>query len=97
MKWFWLLLAVPALWTSQVFAAERYVLEVDGLACPFCAYGVEKRLSAVDGVKSIDTEIKSGRVVVTLSEGKNLTEAAARKAVEDAGFTLKGFSKASAN
>lgn len=96
MKWFWLLLAVPALWASPALAAERYVLEVDGLACPFCAYGVEKRLSAVEGVESIDTDIKSGRVVVTLAEGKALTEAAARKAVKDAGFTLKGFSRSTA-
>lgn len=96
MKWFWLLLAAPALWTGQALAAERYQLAVDGLACPFCAYGVEKRLSAVEGVKSIDTDIKSGRVVVTLDDGKTLTESAAKKAVEDAGFTLKAFSKLSA-
>ena len=25
--------------------AAEYVLSVDGLACPFCAYGIEKRLS----------------------------------------------------
>ena len=57
----------------------------------FCAYGVEKRLSAIDGVESVETDIKSGQVVVTLVEGMTLSEDTARQAVEDAGFTLRSL------
>ncbi len=68
-----------------------YTVEVDGLACPFCAYGIEKRLLAIEGVQTVETDIKSGAVIVTMQPGSTLDEDAARKAVEAAGFTLRGF------
>ena len=31
------------LWSASLFAAgDQYALGVDGLGCPFCAYGIEK-------------------------------------------------------
>lgn len=72
-------------------AGPAYVLQVDGLACPFCAYGIEKSLSRIPGVVSVKTDIKSGVVVVTMRQGASLSEAAANQAVQDAGFTLRGF------
>ncbi|MBI2970416.1 MAG: heavy-metal-associated domain-containing protein [Gammaproteobacteria bacterium] len=69
----------------------RYALQVAGLACPFCAYGVEKALSRVDGVTDVQVEIRNGRIVVTLGEGAELTEERARQAVKDAGFTPGKF------
>ncbi len=77
--------------TAAFAGGNQYALAVDGLACPFCAYGVETRLSAIEGVESVATDVKSGRVVVTLAEGKTLSEEAARQAVEDAGFTLRSL------
>ncbi len=70
-----------------------YELKVDGLACPFCAYGIEKKLSRLEGVAEVEVDLKEGRVVVTMTEGKTLSEAHARKAVTEAGFTLKAFSQ----
>lgn len=68
-----------------------FVLQVDGLACPFCAYGIEKSLSRIPGVATVKIDIKSGIVVVTMRRGARLSEAAANQAVRDAGFTLRGF------
>jgi mercuric ion binding protein len=68
-----------------------YTLQADGLACPFCAYGIEKQLSAVEGVVTVETDIKSGTITVTMQDGATLDEDAARKAVEAAGFTMRGF------
>ncbi len=73
-----------------------YTLQVDGLACPFCAYGIEKQLSAIEGVVTVETDIKSGTLTVTMQPGSTLTEGAARKAVEAAGFTMRGFSRGGA-
>ena len=87
---------VSAVWASVVAAQDAkpaYTLEADGLACPFCAYGIEKRLSAIEGVDSVETEIKSGTVIVTMREGASLDEAAAKRAVEAAGFTLRAFNR----
>jgi mercuric ion binding protein len=80
--------------SSAAFAGgNQYALAVDGLACPFCAYGIEKKLSAIDGVESVETDVKSGQVVVTLAEGKILSEEVARQAVKDAGFTLRSLKR----
>ena len=89
------LLSIPllaiVLSTAAFAGGNEYALAVDGLACPFCAYGVEKKLSAIEGVESVETDVKSGRVVVTLAEGKTLSEEVARQAVKDAGFTLRSL------
>ena len=82
------LIALPA---AAMAASPAYRLRVDGLACPFCAYGIEKKLSAIAGVKTIDVDIGSGTVTVTMTEGATLDEATAKKAVKAAGFGLGGF------
>ena len=68
-----------------------YQLRVDGLACPFCAYGIEKQLHAIKGVEDVVTDIKTGHVFVVTAKGAALDQATVKKAVEDAGFRLKGF------
>ncbi len=85
------LLLSPVAAQAQV---EEVTLRVDGLACPFCAYGIEKQLNAIEGVESAETEIKSGSVVITMQDGAALDEAAARKAVDAAGFTMRAFKRA---
>lgn len=82
------------LWSASLFAAgDQYALGVDGLGCPFCAYGIEKTLSAINGVENIETDMESAQITVTLTEGKALSEEAAREAVEDAGFSLRSFTR----
>ncbi len=74
-------------------AGSVYSLQVDGLACPFCAYGIEKKLSAIDGVDKIDVDIKEGQVIVTMADGASLSEERAGQAVTEAGFTLRAFAE----
>lgn len=81
--------------TGALAAPASYRLRVDGLACPFCAYGIERKLNALPGVERIETDIKEGVVVVTAKEGAAIDEAAAKRAVEEAGFTLEGFEQVS--
>ena len=71
-----------------------YRLYVDGLACPFCAYGVEKKVTGLAGVEKVEIDIGAGLVAVTMAEGASLTEDAARQAVDEAGFTLREFEPA---
>ena len=92
MKKFLLVPLLAVVLSTAAFAgSNQYTLGIDGLACPFCAYGIEKKLSAIEGVENIETDVKSGQVVVTLSEGKTLSEEVARQAVKDAGFTLRSL------
>lgn len=84
-----LMLSVAALATGN-----QYTLGVKGVACPYCAYGIEKRLNKIDGVEEVVVDIGDSVVRVTMAEGANLTEAKARTAVKEAGFTLHSFSQA---
>ena len=77
--------------TAAYANSNVYKLYVDGLACPFCAYGVEKKVGGLSGVETIDIDIDGGIVSVTLADGATLDEATASRAVDEAGFTLRKF------
>ena len=77
---------------ATAFAEPQiYKLQVDGLACPFCAFGIEKKLSEIKGVDQLDTDIKASVIRLTMKDGVLLDETVAEQAVEKAGFTLRGF------
>ncbi|GAB4228076.1 MAG: hypothetical protein Kow0032_07970 [Methyloligellaceae bacterium] len=73
------------------WAGSTHSFQVDGLACPFCSYGVEKQLRALPGVSNITISIKTGTVTVTMKDGAKLTRAQADQAVRAAGFTMRNF------
>lgn len=62
-----LTMALALMATGVLAAPITYRLHVDGLSCPFCAYGLEKKLGEVDGVQSLETNIKDGTVTVTMN------------------------------
>ena len=76
--------------SGSIMAAE-YELAVDGLACPFCAYGMEKQLHKVDGVEQVSVDVEAGLIQITTTNGTELTRTQAESAVDEAGFTLRGF------
>ena len=68
-------------------SSRQIIVRVDGASCPFCAFGLEKRLGQIEGVSDVKLEMKEGKVIVTLEEGAVVSEEAIRQAVDDAGFT----------
>ncbi len=77
---------------ARADAEEReadIVLWVDGMSCPFCAYGLEKKLSRLESVQQITIDLENGRVRITLKEGESVSDAELEKAVADAGFSLR--------
>ncbi len=86
-----LIVGLAMMSAAALAAPPAYRLSVDGLACPFCSYGIEKQLSEIDGVETIDVDIGSGTVTVTMTEGATLDQTTAERAVEAAGFSLGGF------
>lgn len=79
-------------WPGAAAAASHaYKVFVDGLACPFCAYGVEKNILGLDGVEAMDIDINGGFITIVMKAGRVLDETLAAKAVADAGFTLRAF------
>ncbi len=73
--------------TSPPDSAQQILVRVDGASCPFCAFGLEKRLGHLEGVADVRIEMKAGKVIVTLKQGAKVSEQALRQAVEEAGFT----------
>jgi mercuric ion binding protein len=69
----------------------QYRIRVDGLACPYCAYGIEKNLGKIDGVEKIDIDLNNGLVTVNVAEGVTLTDAQMAKLFTDAGFTFRSM------
>ncbi len=62
-------------------------VQVDGLSCPFCAYGLEKKLRKVENVARIEIRVDEGRAVVTPESGTSLELDELEQAVRDGGFT----------
>ncbi len=62
-------------------------VEVKGLACPFCAYGLEKKLKETDGVKSIKIDIEEGLAYLSVLKSQKPTKETLENIVTDAGFT----------
>ncbi len=81
-------LATPSLSHAQLLRAE---LKVNGLTCPFCAFGIEKKLRAVNGVEEVDVLLDEGEVRLTLAAGNTATVGALENAVEEGGFGLAGL------
>lgn len=82
---------VVAIAGSGAWAAPvELTLHIDGLACPFCAYGMEKNLKAIRAVQSVEIEIDEGLVEIQ-SEGALPPLEKLQAAVGDAGFTLRAI------
>ncbi len=74
-------------------AGTHYEMRVDGLACPFCAFGIEKKLKAIDGTSDIKVDLDKGLVSVNMADGKSLSEEQMKKLYNDSGFTFRSMKK----
>ena len=83
-------LMVGLLGATPLYAqVEEVILRVDGLACPFCAFGLEKKCTKIPGVKSYDVDMKEGKVHIGMSGEEAVRLDRFRTAVKEAGFTLR--------
>ena len=75
---------------TPAFAADTiYHIFADGLACRYCALGVDKQLRRIDGVKWVDIHLERGLVNVRVVEGVELTEAQMKTLFDNAGVTFR--------
>ena len=92
------LMAVLAALVSPGAAADswagiiHYDVRADGLACPFCAYGLEKKLKALPGVTEVRVELETGLASFDVAKDELVLPGAVQSAVRDAGFTPRGIS-----
>ncbi len=62
-------------------------LKIEGMMCPHCEMHVKKALEAIPGVEQAEASHTRGEAVLTLSA--EVAEDVLKKAVEDAGYTVK--------
>ena len=75
--------------TDAVLQGASLTLRVDGMVCPFCAYGLEKRLRELSALDETLIQVSDGLVQIRVKEGEQLTDEAVEDAVKRAGFTLR--------
>ena len=76
-------------------AQERtYHVHVNGLACPFCVYGLERSLGKLQGVQSVSVSLNTGLIQIVMDDGATLDETEIRETIKDAGFTVELFALA---
>ena len=82
------------LYGGAAFADDtHYLVRVDGMNCPFCAYGIEKQLQKLDGVKNVETELALGQFAVEVADDITLSEETVREIIRDAGFTFTNMTQ----
>lgn len=68
-------------------AMDKFMVQVDGLGCPFCAYGLEKKFKEFKGIKNVKIDIETGDFSFAYPAEKVLTLDAVQQQVEKAGYT----------
>ncbi len=74
---------------SAVLAGASVRLKVDGMVCPFCAYGLQKRLEELASIDAVLIRISDGLVQIRTKEGQELTDETLTDAVRKSGFSLR--------
>ncbi len=76
-------------------AVESLTVQVDGLVCPFCVYGLEKQLKKLQSVEGVTVDVDAGHAVLQLAETARLVDAEHPNkgliAVESGGFTPRSL------
>jgi copper chaperone CopZ len=83
-----LLLSLTLL-SGLAVAEPSQILEIDvaGMTCPFCVYGIEKSIGKLEGVKTVEVSLELKKARVVMKAGEKLDEARIRELIRDAGFT----------
>ena len=71
---------------SASSASDQIEVQVNGMACPFCAYGIQKKLRALVGARDVKVDLEAGRATFEAPSG-SVTEPQVKQAIKDAGFT----------
>ncbi len=83
-----LVMTMGLLATLALASVDEIQVHVQGLACPFCVFGIEKSLKKVPGVVSVETTIRTGIARLEVKPGTFLDTTELKAAVKKSGFSL---------
>ena len=70
---------------------DAFSVRVDGLGCPYCAYGLEKKFKEFTGIADVQIEMETGVFNFTYPAAKALTVDQVRDQVFSAGYTPRSL------
>jgi copper chaperone CopZ len=91
-----IVLALTLLAVAVGSAATTIEMTVNGLVCAFCAQGIEKKLKKLPATAEVLVNLEHRLVAVELKDGQDIPDADLRKALTDAGYTVKSISRSEA-
>jgi copper ion binding protein len=83
---FILFLLVPGISTAAE-QTQKVTVQVDGLACPFCAYGLEKKLKKIEGVERLEIKMNDGEVILFFKQTARIDKKSIVKKIKETGFS----------
>jgi copper chaperone CopZ len=83
-----LMLALPAF-----VQAATIEMNVNGLVCAFCAQGIEKQLRKFPATADVVVSLEQKLVAVALKDGQDISDAELRRALTNAGYTVKDIQR----
>jgi copper chaperone CopZ len=93
MKRFQFILAVTLIAAAANSTAATIEMTVNGLVCAFCAQGIERKLKKFPATAEVLVSLEHRLVAVSLKDGQDIPDADLRKALTDAGYTVKEISR----
>lgn len=74
---------IPETANAQIVQATT---SIEGLTCPFCSFGAQKRLKKVGGVKDVKVDVNLGLATLFAGQGQSIDVQQIPDAVKKAGF-----------
>src|SRR5580698_652999 len=93
MKRLQIVFAVALVAITSISTAATIEMTVNGLVCAFCAQGIEKKLKKFPATAEVVVSLEHRLVAVALKDGQDIPDADLRKALTDAGYTVKDISR----
>lgn len=73
--------------------AATIEMNVSGLVCAFCAQGIEKQLRKFPATADVVVSLEQKLVAVALKDGQDIPDTELRRALTNAGYTVKGIQR----
>jgi hypothetical protein len=90
---FWCLAPGPSASAQEAAALgiAEVEVQVDGLSCPFCAFGLKVKLARIRNVAGVEIRPSEGRVLIKPVGGRSVAFAELERAVREGGFTPRAL------
>jgi copper chaperone CopZ len=90
-KYLILVIMILTLVGSIPLQAQTLEVQVSGMVCAFCAQGIEKKFSKVDGIDKVHVDLKSKKLTLDFKGKPTLSNQNINDMIKDAGYQVKSI------